>query len=187
VLPIVTSHPADIELSPEPIPKDWILAGQPRARAAAIARSADEGMWVTAWACTPGSFHWHYNVDEMAQILVGEVFIIDEAGIERRLGPGDVAYFPAGTSAVWRITQEVRKLAMCRVPVPKPVIVGSKLWGRMRNRIRRLHYRASQDFRGEEIVYCGAGICNGDRRHPVNSLRTRWAELRECCKFLGFE
>jgi uncharacterized cupin superfamily protein len=96
-MPIITSHSADIELSPEPIPKDWILAGHPRARAAAIARSADEGMWITAWACTPGSFRWHYNVDETAQILSGEVFIIDQASTERRLGPGDTAYFPAGT------------------------------------------------------------------------------------------
>ena len=145
MLPIITSHSADIELSPEPIPKGWILAGHPRARAAAIARSADEGMWITAWACTPGSFRWHYNVDETAQILSGEVFIIDQArtmdraSTEWRLGPGDTAYFPAGTSIIWHITQEVRKLAVCRVPVPKPVVVGSKLWGRIRNWLRRRH------------------------------------------------
>jgi uncharacterized cupin superfamily protein len=154
VLPIITSHSADIELSPEPIPKDWILAGHPRARAAAIARSADEGMWITAWACTPGSFRWHYNVDETAQILSGEVFIIDQArtmdqaSTERRLGPGDTAYFPAGTSIIWHITQEVRKLAVCRVPVPKPVVVGSKLWGRMRNRLRRRHFVSTDASRG---------------------------------------
>jgi len=140
MLPIVTSHAADRELLPDRIPDGWILAGCPRARTAGIARSNDDGMWTGVWACTPGTFRWHYNVDEMAHILSGEVVIIDEAGMERRLGAGDTAFFPAGTSAIWHVTQEVRKLAVCRVPVPKSVVVGSKLWGRIRNWLRRRHF-----------------------------------------------
>ena len=137
MLPIVTSHASDMELLPDPIPKDWILDGCPQACAAGLARSSDDGLWITVWACTRGRFRWHYNVDETAHILSGEAVIIDESGTERRLGPGDIAFLPAGTSVIWQIAREVRKLAVCRVPMPKPVVAGSKLWGRVCNRIRR--------------------------------------------------
>ena len=144
MLPIITSHAGDIELFPDPVPKDWVLDGCPEARAHRIARSSDDGMWITVWACSRGTFRWHYNVDETAHILSGEVLIIDDSGTERRLRAGDTAFFPAGTSVVWHVTREVRKLAVCRVPVPKPVVAGSKLWGRIRNRLRRTSFATAR-------------------------------------------
>jgi hypothetical protein len=78
-------------------------------------------MTVIAWSCTKGSFRWQYHVDEMVHILSGEVFVTDETGSERRLGPGDTAFFPAASAAVWRVTQDVRKVAVCHVAMPKLV------------------------------------------------------------------
>jgi len=37
------------------------------------------------------------------------------------------------------------------------------------------------------MLYCGMAIGYGDRGHPVNSFRTRRAELSEFCKVFGFE
>ena len=143
MLPIITTYPADTELAPEPIPNGWILDGLPQARAAAIARAADDGMWIAAWACTPGKFRWHYDVDETVHILSGEVFIIDDLGIKQRLGSGDTAFFPAGTSIIWHITKEVRKVAVCRTPVAIPVVLASKVWRRLVKAFRRCHRLAS--------------------------------------------
>jgi hypothetical protein len=39
----------------------------------------------------------------------------------------------------------------------------------------------------EQMLYCGMAIGYDDRGHPVNSFRTRRAEVSEFRKFFGFE
>jgi uncharacterized cupin superfamily protein len=128
---VVTANPATVELVPSPLPAEWVLEGHPQARATAIARSSDGAMTVIAWSCTKGRFRWQYSVDEMVHILSGEVFITDQSGVERRLGPGDTALFPAGSSSVWRVTRDVRKVAVCHVAVPKLVSLGLRVWNKL--------------------------------------------------------
>jgi uncharacterized cupin superfamily protein len=128
---VITVNPATIELSPSPFPAEWVLEGSPWAQATAIAHSRDGAMTVIAWSCTKGRFRWQYHVDEMVHLLSGEVFVTDETGSERRLGPGDTAFFPAGSSAVWRVTQDVRKVAVCHVAMPKAVCLGLRIWNKL--------------------------------------------------------
>ena len=54
-------------------------------------------------------------------IISGEVIVTDEQGRVHRLGPGDMAFFPAGSHSVWLVTKEVRKLAVCRQSMPRPL------------------------------------------------------------------
>jgi len=115
---VVVANPATVELSPSPVPDSWVVEGRPQAKATAIARSQDGGMTVIAWSCTRGRFRWHYQFDEMCHILAGEVFITDESGGTRRLGPGDTVFFPSGSTVDWRVTADIRKIAVCRVPCP---------------------------------------------------------------------
>lgn len=129
---LVAANPATVELSPSPFPEEWVIEGTPQAKATAIAHSSDLGMTVIAWSCTKGRFRWHYHVDEMAHILAGEVFITDESGAERRLGPGDTVFFPAGSTMLWRVTADVRKIAVCRVTVPRLVTFGLRAWTKLR-------------------------------------------------------
>jgi len=126
---IVTATPADVELGDSPFPAEWVLDGTPRACAKVIARSRDGAMTTVVWSCSKGRFRWQYSVDEMVHLIAGEVFITDHADTERRLGPGDTAFFPAGSSAVWRVTQDVRKVAVCRVAVPRPVGFALRAFG----------------------------------------------------------
>ena len=118
--PVTIADPRTVALDPAPIRREWVLAGAPVAASAVIARSRDGTSVTIAWACTPGAFRWYFGVDETVHIIAGEVFIADDVGgPERRLGPGDVAFFPAGTWQAWRVTQPLRKLAVCRHAMPR--------------------------------------------------------------------
>jgi uncharacterized protein len=88
-----------------------------------------------AWSCTPGRFEWHYAVDETVHIISGEVFVTDENGKSHRLGPGDMAFFPAGSHSVWDVTKEVRKLAVCRHSMPRPFGFALRAWNRLLQRL----------------------------------------------------
>jgi uncharacterized cupin superfamily protein len=116
--PIVIVPSASPELAAAPIPPDWILSGAPEARSRQLARSSDRASSVMAWSCTAGRFNWQYTVDETVHIIEGEVFVTDENGREHRLGPGDSAFFPAGSRSTWNVPVEVRKVAVCRQSMP---------------------------------------------------------------------
>jgi uncharacterized protein len=133
---IIFADPTTVALDPAPIVPGWIVEGTPQARSRDLARSADGTTVVVAWSCTAGRFNWHYSVDEMVHVISGEAFVTDEGGMERRLGPGDMAFFPAGA---------VRKLAVCRQALPKPLGFALRAWRKLiaittgqSHRIRRL-------------------------------------------------
>jgi uncharacterized cupin superfamily protein len=128
---VIAANPATVELAASPFPAEWVLEGRPQAQATAIARSGDGAMTVIAWSCTKGRFRWQYDVDEMCHILSGEVFITDESGIERRLGPGDTVFFASGSTCLWRVTEDVRKVAVCHVAVPRLVGLGLRAWNKL--------------------------------------------------------
>ena len=88
-----------------------------------------------AWSCTAGRFIWCYKVDEMLHVISGEVFVTDENGAVRRLGPGDMAFFPAGARSVWHVPYEVRKLAMCRHKMPQPLGIMVRAWNNLIDRL----------------------------------------------------
>ena len=112
--------PAEVELAPDPIPAHWIIEGTPQARSKRLVQSADGTSMIMAWSCTAGRFNWHYAVDETLHIISGEVFVTDENGAVRRLGPGDMAFFPARSRSTWHVPHYVRKLAVCRHAMPRP-------------------------------------------------------------------
>jgi uncharacterized cupin superfamily protein len=125
------------ELKPARIPPDWILAGKPETMNKELARSADRAAVVFDWSCTAGQFKWHYAEDEILVVVSGEAFITDEHGREQRLGPGDMGFFPAGSSATWRVTGHVRKFAMVRTVMPTPVAFFGRAWRKLTRMVRR--------------------------------------------------
>jgi uncharacterized cupin superfamily protein len=130
--PIVFASAADdFELMPSPICRDWIVEGTPQARSRRLVQSADGTASLYAWSCTAGRFHWHYAIDETLHIVSGEVFVTDEKGDARRLGPGDTAFFPAGSRILWHVPKEVRKFAVCRHAMPRPLGFLLRVWGKL--------------------------------------------------------
>ena len=128
---VVFAVPTEVELLPAPIPPHWIIEGAPQARSKRVAMSADGTSSVMVWSCTPGRFRWHYNIDETLHIISGEIFVTDEKGASRRLGPGDMVFFPAGSTSLWHVTKDVRKLAFCRHTVPRPVGFALRAWKKL--------------------------------------------------------
>ncbi len=130
--PVIISADKSADLEPSPIVADWILEGEPAARAKVLAMTQDKTARIMSWDCTPGVFNWHYDEeDEVIYIISGEVFISTGDGRESRLGPGDVALFPAGSSCTWRVTKPVRKVAFLRKRMPPLVSLGVRAWRKL--------------------------------------------------------
>jgi uncharacterized protein len=125
---IVMLTPAAVELEPEPFPPGWVVSGSPEARCKKVVRSHDRTSHIVVWDCTPGSFKWHYGMDEAIVVISGEAFMINDEGEERRFGPGDLGFFPAGTSCTWRITEHLRKVGVLRESVWRPLGLAVKAW-----------------------------------------------------------
>jgi len=128
---IVITSAALATLQPAPITPGWVLDGAPDACNSVLAVSQDKTARLLAWECTPGLFNWNYTEDETVCILFGEVFITNNDEAERRLGTGDVAFFPAGSSCTWRVTETVRKVAFLRKDLPPLLGLGIRAWHKL--------------------------------------------------------
>lgn len=128
---IVIATPAAVDLEPEPIPEEWILSGTPVARGKLLVRSRDWTSSIVVWDCTAGRFHWHYSQDETLLVISGEAFLLQEDGDERRFGPGDLGFFPAGTTCTWRVADSIRKVAVLRETMWPPLGFGLKAWKKL--------------------------------------------------------
>ena len=128
---IVSVALADIQLEPGSIPQEWLISGDPETRSKLLVRSHDWIANVVVWECGAVSYKWHYNQDEAYLVLSGEGFMTDDKGVEHRFGPGDVAYFPAGTNTTWRHPDHFKKVAFLKESVTRPIGFGLKVWSKL--------------------------------------------------------
>jgi uncharacterized cupin superfamily protein len=127
---IVVDIASTTDLQPSPISVDWVLEGTPESRCKELARSHDLTSFVMVWDCTAGRFKWHYNKDETLVVLSGEAFITTGSG-ERRIGPGDVVFFPVGSSSTWHVPKYIKKVAFLRHTMPLPLGFGVLAWNKL--------------------------------------------------------
>lgn len=128
---ILSVTPANVQLEPGSIPPEWLLSGNPETRSKILLRTRDWIANVVIWECGAVSYKWHYDQDEAYIVISGEGFMTDERGVERRFGPGDVAFFPAGTNATWRHPDHFRKVAFLKESVCFPLGFGLKVWNKL--------------------------------------------------------
>jgi uncharacterized cupin superfamily protein len=64
--------------------------------------------WPT-WSKEVSVFSWHYDEDETAYVLEGEVVVTPQGGEPVTIGKSDLVTFPAGMSCIWDIRQPIRK------------------------------------------------------------------------------
>lgn len=106
-------------LEASPIPRTWVLAGDPVARKKLLTTSSDKLASTFMWDCTAGQFDWFYDTDEVIHVLEGSVLIEDEAGASRRLQAGDTFLFAAGTRYHWTVSTYIRKVAFIYSPLSR--------------------------------------------------------------------
>ena len=128
---IIIEAAASADLEPAPISPEWILAGRPEARSKMLVKSRDRTSSITVWECTAGRFNWHYSEEETVVVISGEVFITTEEGEERRLGQGDIGFFPGGSSCTWRVNDSVKKVAILRKDLPPLLGIGVRAWHKL--------------------------------------------------------
>jgi hypothetical protein len=112
-------------LLPSPIFPNWVLEGNPVARNQLLSVSADGNARSYIWDCTAGRFNWFYDSDETVYVIEGGVVLKDRSGA-RRLSAGDTVFFPAGAHAEWHVENYIRKFALIRAPLPKPLVLVRK-------------------------------------------------------------
>src|ERR1700761_2434252 len=112
--PKISHYSALMDLQSPPINPAWILERTPTARNRIVAPSTDRFGWTMLWDCTAGKFNWHYSIDETVHIIDGSVIVTDSDGETMTLRPGDIAFFPAGSTAHWHVESYVRKVAHCQ-------------------------------------------------------------------------
>src|SRR5579885_346681 len=128
--PFLMVDPASVELEPEPIPQAWIQNGSPQARSKTMSRSRDWTSHIVVWECTAGQFQWTYGTDEAIMVVSGDAVMLGKDGSERRIGPGDLGFFPKGFSCTWRIDNHIRKVAVLREPLWRPLGLALKVWNK---------------------------------------------------------
>jgi hypothetical protein len=134
------------DLRPDPIPAEWILEGSPTARRKLLVGSSDDMASTHMWDCTAGRFNWYYGSDEVIYVLEGSVIVEDAAGVRRRLDPGDIFLFPAGTCFRWTVPGYIRKIAFLHAPLSRKVRLAKGLYNFLTAPFRRKH--AASSFTG---------------------------------------
>ena len=129
--PVIILTPTEVDLPADPIRPHWVIEGSPQVRSKRVAESVDGTSSVMVWASSAGKFNWYYAVEETLHIISGEVFVSDEKGEVRRLGPGDMAFFPAGSRSTWHVPHHVLKLAVCRHRMPRLAGYGLRIWNNL--------------------------------------------------------
>jgi uncharacterized cupin superfamily protein len=98
-----------LALENQRVAPSWILDGHPSFRGVVYAHSPDDRTFSGVWECVgPTRLRWHYDLDETVYILDGAADVEHEGKLQL-LRPGSVAFFPAGSTAVWSVPNHVKK------------------------------------------------------------------------------
>jgi uncharacterized cupin superfamily protein len=98
----------------------WVISGVPATRSAMLDRSRDGLAFTAVWECPPSEFNWHYDTDEVIYVLAGKAALTC-GGKSTEIGPGTVVTFRADTVVHWHVIETVRKFAVWRHAMPRPL------------------------------------------------------------------
>lgn len=111
---------SEAELTPWPLPADWIQEGSPEPAGTVISRSSDSRIVRGIWHCTPGRFRWVFSYDETLVVESGRATVELDTGDVVELGPGVIAFFGRGHESTWTVHETLRKGFHADSPDPLP-------------------------------------------------------------------
>jgi uncharacterized protein len=118
--PATSARVEDLELTPWPLPAEWVQDGQPDAAGAVLSRSDDSRIIRGVWRCTPGRFNWEFSYDETLVVVEGSATVELDTGDVVELRPGVMAFFGRGHSSTWTVHETLRKGFHADSPDPLP-------------------------------------------------------------------
>ncbi|MGA2551986.1 MAG: cupin domain-containing protein [Burkholderiaceae bacterium] len=86
-----------------------VLQGSAEQRAWILYEDATHEFSAGIWECDDGKWTVHYTEHEFVHMLCGRIRIVDGAGMEREVGPGDSFVVPAGFVGTWEVVAPARK------------------------------------------------------------------------------
>ncbi len=100
-------HVAAMELEPDPLDPDQVVAGTPEVRAAVL--HADDRVERGVWEITPGTVT-DVEADELFVVVSGRATVEVEDGPTLEVGPGDAVVLEAGARTRWTVHETLRKV-----------------------------------------------------------------------------
>ncbi|MFI6450918.1 cupin domain-containing protein [Streptosporangium amethystogenes] len=102
----------DVQLSPDELEPDQILAGSPRVSSIELWCSPDGRQSRGIWEITPGTVT-DVERDEMFVVLSGRATLEVDGGATLELVPGSVCLLAEGAKTVWIVRETLRKVYHC--------------------------------------------------------------------------
>ena len=104
------------DLKPMEVNPSWVKSGAPKFMVAETSNVGPVSVTTGLWSCDgPGVFEWTYGTDETIHLIEGEAEI-EYLGKTLKLGPGDTAFFRAGTKAIWTVRERAYKSFILHEP-----------------------------------------------------------------------
>ncbi|MFE0459450.1 cupin domain-containing protein [Kitasatospora sp. NPDC058965] len=101
-------HIPDVELEPDPLDPDRILAGRPEVSGKVLWESEDGRRIRGIWQITPGTAT-DTEADELFVVISGRATIAIEGGPTLEVGPGDLGVLHEGDRTTWTVHETLRK------------------------------------------------------------------------------
>jgi uncharacterized protein len=100
---------AALELEPDELPVDQVVAGTPQVSSRVLDVSADGRIERGVWQITPGIVT-DVEADELFVVVTGRATIEVEGGPTLEVGPGDAVVLEAGWRTRWTVHETLRKV-----------------------------------------------------------------------------
>ena len=103
-----TVRAADVDLEPEPLDPDQVVAGLPATSGAVLWESADGRIVRGVWRCTAGTVT-DVEQDELFVVIEGRATIEVEDGPVLEVAPGSVCVLERGARTIWTVHEPLLK------------------------------------------------------------------------------
>ena len=127
---VAFAAPADVELAPNPIHPDLDHRGQAAGAPGGSRKAPTAPRRSWRGPARPAASNGTMRSTRRCTLFRAKSWSPTRTATSIASGPGDMAFFPAGSHSVWQVTKTVRKLAVCRHSMPRPFGFVLRAWNK---------------------------------------------------------